>query len=191
VGIGFAFAISAITAAAVNAVPIGLAGMASGTTSLLRDFGFTLGPAIVGAVALGRAATNINGKIAASPTLQKALHAFYAAPAHAPAAQKATVAAAVGAVKSGPLGQNAVPATVPGPGGHPMPFNPLHEIAFHALDHAYNIGYFVCGAAAAVSFLLAAVAIGGRSEASEPAEPASSRTLSARSATTGTMNAPT
>jgi MFS family permease len=188
VGIGFAFAISAITAAAVNAVPVGLAGMASGTTSLLRDFGFTLGPAIVGAVALGRAATNINGKIAASPTLQKALHAFYAAPAHAPAAQKATVTAAVGAVKSGPLGQNSVPATVPGPGGHPMPFNPLHQIAFHALDHAYNIGYFVCGAAAAVSFLLAAVAIGGRSEASEPA---TSRTDTARSATTGSMNAPT
>ncbi len=169
VGFGFALAISSVTAAAVNAVPDGLEGMASGATNTLRDFGFTLGPAIVGAVALGRAATNINAKVAASPTLHKALSKFYAAPAHAPAAQKEKVTAAVAAVKSGPLGQNAVPPTVPGPGGHPMPFNPLHSIAFHALDHAYNIGYFVCGAAAAVSFLLAAVAIRGSSEGSEPA----------------------
>jgi hypothetical protein len=167
VGIGFALAVSAITSAAVNAVPDGLEGMASGTTSLLRDFGFTLGPAIVGAVALGRAATTINAKVAASPPVQKALNAFYASPAHAPAAQKASAAAAVSAVKSGPLGQNAVPATIPGPGGKPLPFNPLHQIAFHALDHAYNIGYFVCGSAAAVSFVLAAVALGGRRASSE------------------------
>jgi hypothetical protein len=63
-----------------------------------------------------------------------------------------------------------------------MPFNPLHSIAFHALDHAYNVGYFVCGVAAAVSFLLAAVALGGlrgepeaqpdRSRAPEPTEAA-------------------
>ena len=72
------------------------------------------------------------------------------------------------AVKSGPLGQNAVPATIPGPGGKPMPFNPLHQIAFHALDHAYNIGYFVCGSAAAVSFVLAAVALGGPRGADQP-----------------------
>jgi MFS family permease len=44
VGIGFAFAVSSITAVAVNAVRIHLAGMASATTSLLRDFGFTHGP---------------------------------------------------------------------------------------------------------------------------------------------------
>jgi Na+/melibiose symporter-like transporter len=169
VGFGFALAVSSVTAAAVDAVPDGLEGMASGVTSTLRDFGFTLGPAIVGAIALGRAATNINAKVAASPALHKALNTFYAAPAHAPAAQKEKVAAAVAAVKSGPLGQNGVPATVPGPGGHPMPFNPLHGIAFHALDHAYNVGYFVCGAAAAVSFVLAAVALGGRSQATQPA----------------------
>jgi hypothetical protein len=146
-----------------------LRGMASGTTSLLRDFGFTLGPAIIGAVALSRAASSINARIAASPALHKALTAFYAAPAHAPAAQHAKVAAAVGAVRSGPLGQNAVPAQVAGPGGHPMPFNPLQHIAFHALDHAYSIGYVICGAAAALSFVLAAVALGGTRETPEPA----------------------
>ena len=170
VGIGFAFCISSVTAVAVNTVPDGLEGMAAGTTSLLRDFGFTLGPAIVGAVALSRAASDINARVASSPALHKALTAFYAAPAHVPAAQKATVGAAVGAVKSGPLGQNAVPAQVPGPGGHLIPFNPLKHVAFNALDHAYSTGYVVCGVAAAVAFLLAGLALGGQGEALEPVE---------------------
>jgi MFS family permease len=92
VGIGFAFSISAVTSVAVNAVPIGLAGMASGATSMLRDFGFTLGPA-----------TSIGQTVASHPALQHALTKFYAAPAHT---------------------------------------------AFHALDHAYETGYVVCGGAA-------------------------------------------
>jgi uncharacterized membrane protein YhfC len=51
----------------------------------------------------------------------------------------------------------------------------LHSIAFHALDHAYNVGYFVCGAAAAVSFVLAAVALGGgrQEREAEPERPRS------------------
>jgi len=104
VGIGFAFAVSSVTAVAVNTVRIPLAGMASATTSLLRDFGFTMGPAIVGAIALSRAASSIHAKVAASPSLQHALNTFYASAAHAPAAQRPQLAAAIGAVKSGPLG---------------------------------------------------------------------------------------
>ena len=50
VGIGFALSVTSVTATAVNTVPIHYAGMASASTSLLRDFGFTLGPAIIGAV---------------------------------------------------------------------------------------------------------------------------------------------
>jgi MFS family permease len=185
VGIGFAFSISAVTAVAVNSVRVGLAGMASGATSLLRDFGFTLGPAIVGAVALGRAATTINDKVASTPTLQKALSTFYASPAHVPPAQRESAAAAVAAVKSGPLGQNAVPATVPGPGGKPVPFNPLHDIAFHALDHAYQTGYVVCGGAAALSFLLAGIALGGIRHSTEPvAETAADPAAAASAAVT-------
>ena len=57
-------------------------------------------------------------------------------------------------------------------------------IAFHALDHAYYIGYVVCGSAAAVSFVLAAVALGGRGELT-------SRSPSASSTATGSMKAPT
>ena len=161
IGIGFAFALSGVTAVAVNTVPNHLAGMASGTTSQLRDFGFTLGPAVIGAIALSRAASEIRDKIGASPALQSAVAKFYAAPAHVPPAQKSTVAEAVGAVRSGPLGANAVPSAVPGPGGKPMPFNPIKDIAYHALDHAYSIGYIVCGASALVAALLAVAVLRG------------------------------
>jgi MFS family permease len=162
IGAGFKLSVTSITVVAVNSVPTDKAGMASGATSMLRDFGLTLGPAIVGAIALTKAADTINAKIAASPTLQSALNGFYASPAHVPAAQKATVEAAVGAVKSGPLGQNGVPAQVPGPDGKLIPFNPLKDTAFHALSHAYAIGYLVCGIAAIAAALIAAVLLGGQ-----------------------------
>jgi MFS family permease len=139
VGIGFAFALSGVTAVAVNTVPNHLAGMASGTTSQLRDFGFTLGPAVIGAIALSRAASEIQDKLHASPALQAAMEKFSAgAPPEA-----------VGAVNSGPLGANAVPG------------NPLQSVAFHALDHAYSLGYLVCGIAALVAAGLAVAALGG------------------------------
>ncbi len=162
VGAGFALTVSSVTAVAVNAVPNHLAGMASGSTNMLRDFGFTLGPAVVGAVALSQAAAEIAGKLSGSPALRGALAAFNAAPAHAPAAQRPTVEAAVHAVASGPLGANAVPATVAQPGGKTAPFNPLKDVAFHALSHAYSVGYVICGVSALVAALLTVVALRGR-----------------------------
>jgi hypothetical protein len=63
-GIGFGLVVAAITAAAVNVVPQSLTGMASATTSLVRDLGQTLGPAVVGAVALGMAASRLTGSLA-------------------------------------------------------------------------------------------------------------------------------
>lgn len=159
IGIGFGFAVSAVTAVAVNTVPNNLAGMASGSTSLLRDFGFTLGPAVIGAVALSRAATEIQSKIANSAVLQKALDAFSASAAHAPPAQKPALEAAIGAVNSGPLGANAVPPTLTLPGGKTVPFNPLKDVAFHALDSAYSVGYLVCGVAALLAAALAVFAL--------------------------------
>jgi MFS family permease len=146
VGIGFAFAISSVTAVAVNTVRIQFAGMASATTSLLRDFGFTLGPAVVAAVALSRAGTRIHAAIAASPALQHKLATFYASASSSPAA-----AAAVGAVRSGPLGANGVPATATLPSGKTVALNPLHEIAFHALGKGYQFDYVIVGCAAAVA----------------------------------------
>jgi MFS family permease len=166
VGTGFALALSAVTAVAVNTVPNHLAGMASGSTSMLRDFGFTLGPAVVGAIALSRAAAQISAKVAADPALAKALAGFDGSAAAAPAAQKPALEAAIGAVNSGPLGANAVPGTVTLPSGQTVPFNPLKDVAFHALDHAYSIGYLVCGLSALAAALLAAFGLGGRTHES-------------------------
>ncbi|TVZ07430.1 MFS transporter [Trebonia kvetii] len=161
-GIGFALAVSSVTAVAVNAMPNHLAGMASGTTNMLRDLGFGLGPAVIGAVALSQAAAQISRTVAGSASLRGALAGFTASAAHAPAAQRPALEAAVGAVQSGPLGANAVPATVPVPGGHVVPFNPLKDVAFHALSHAYSIGYVICAVAALAAALLAVVGVGGR-----------------------------
>ncbi|MFD2414942.1 MFS transporter [Amycolatopsis pigmentata] len=127
VGIGFAFALSGVTAVAVNSVPGHLAGMASGSTNQLRDFGFTLGPAVVSAIALGGAAAQIQDRLAGDPTLRSALDAFERTPSQLPTGARATAEAAVRTVRSGPLGANAIPA------------NPLKDVAFHALDHAYSI----------------------------------------------------
>lgn len=109
----------------------------------------------------------MSARVAASPSLQKALTTFYSLPAHVPPAQRGEVAGAVAAVKSGPLGANGVPASIPGPGGHPTPFNPLQHVAFHALDHAYKRGYFICGAAALLSLLLAGVLLGASAQRAE------------------------
>jgi MFS family permease len=157
VGAGFALTVSSVTAVSVNSVPNQLAGMASGTTNMLRDFGFTLGPAIIGAVALSQAAASIARTVAGSSALQTAVAKFDASPAHVPAADRASVEAAVGAVNSGPLGANAVPATEGG-----KAFNPLKDVAFHALSHGYSIGYLVCGIAALAAAVLTFAAVRGR-----------------------------
>jgi MFS family permease len=164
VGSGFKLALTATTAVAVNSVPNRLAGMASGATSMLRDFGLTLGPALIGAIALGRAADEISRKIAANPALGSALKSFNESAAHAPAAERPKVEAAIEAVNSGPLGANGVPATVTLPNGQTQPFNPLKDVAFHALSNAYAVGYLVCAVAATVAAVLALLTIGGRHE---------------------------
>jgi MFS family permease len=170
VGSGFKLAVTSITVVAVNGVPTDKAGMASGATSMLRDFGLTLGPAIIGAVALSRAANEIAAKLAASPSLRSALAAFNAASAHAPAAQRPQVEAAVGAVNSGPLGANSVPATVTLPDGKTIPFNPLKDTAFHALSNAYAVGYLICGISALTAALIAGFFLAGRAHHSHVAD---------------------
>jgi len=161
-GIGFALAVASVTAVAVNTMPNHLAGMASGTTNMLRDLGFGLGPAIIGAVALSKAAGQVSSTLAGNASLRGALAAFNAAAAHAPTAQRPALEAAAHAVASGPLGANSVPATVTVAGGHVMPFNPLKDVAFHALSNAYSTGYLICAGAALAAALLAIVGVGGR-----------------------------
>jgi MFS family permease len=62
-GIGFILMVTSLTAAAVNTVPMHLTGMASGTTSLVREFGQALGPAVISAVAMASAATVLAGNL--------------------------------------------------------------------------------------------------------------------------------
>ncbi|MCZ0991024.1 hypothetical protein O1M54_45505 [Streptomyces diastatochromogenes] len=54
-GIGFICVVSSLTSAAVNAVPIEMTGMASGATSLVREFGQGLGPAVISIIAMSAA----------------------------------------------------------------------------------------------------------------------------------------
>jgi len=146
IGIGFALSVSALTAVLVDTVPNHQEGMASAAANMLRDFGFTLGPAVIGAITLSNAAAAIHAKVASSPTLAHALTTFNASAAHNP-----KLAPLVGAVNSGPLGANSVPD----------PPNPLKTVAFDALGHANAIGYVVCGVAGLVAALLVVLGIGG------------------------------
>ncbi|MGW1627007.1 MFS transporter [Streptomyces sp. NPDC002172] len=160
-GVGSALAFASITAVAVNTLPNHLAGMASGVTSTFRDLGFALGPAIAGAVALGRASDEIARKLAGDPGLSKAYEAFQASAAHAPADQRPQLEAAVHAVQSGPLGANSVPADITLPDGKVVPFNPLKDVAFDALSSSYSIAYVLAGVAALVAAALILVGVRG------------------------------
>lgn len=160
-GVGSALAFASITAVAVNTLPNHLAGMASGVTSTFRDLGFALGPAIAGAVALGRASDEIARKLAGDPGLSKAYEAFQASAAHAPADQRPQLEAAVHAVQSGPLGANSVPADITLPDGKVVPFNPLKNVAFDALSSSYSIAYVLAGVAALVAAALILVGVRG------------------------------
>lgn len=142
VGIGFALTVSAITATAVNTVPVHYAGMASASTSLLRDFGFTLGPAVIGAIALSRAASRFTSDLGS---------------AHLSAQVKA---AATGVAHAGgPLAVNSVPPASPPGGAAPL--------ALDALGSGYSLGYAVCGIAALASCVLTLLAL--RSRGADPA----------------------
>jgi hypothetical protein len=152
-GIGFAFAVSSITAVAVNTVRVQFAGMASATTSLLRDFGFALGPTVMIAIGTSRAAGKIARAISSSPTLAHQVNSFYGSVAHVPAAAKASTAAAIGAVKSGPLGAVGVPATVPSH-GKTVPLNPLHHTAFEALGSSYQFVWVINAVCAGIAAVL-------------------------------------
>jgi hypothetical protein len=134
VGVGFAFTVSSITATAVNTVPPALEGMASATTNQLRDFGFTLGPAVIGAIALSQAASRFQTRLAASgldPAVKAAARHVMA--------------------EGGPLAVNSVPPD--SPPGHAGP------VAFEALGHGYSTGYLVCALAALAGCLLVVAAL--------------------------------
>jgi MFS family permease len=136
VGIGFAFAVASVTATVVNTVPQRLAGMAAATTSMVRDFGFALGPAVVGAIALSKAGGLFNTAISAQSAIPAALRA-----------------AMIGA---GPTAVNSVPPSVAISKGAPQ--------AFAALGSGYSTGFLIIGIVALACAVVTALFLGGRSE---------------------------
>ncbi|GLW54393.1 MFS transporter [Kitasatospora phosalacinea] len=144
VGLGFAVTVSSVTATAVTTVPPHLAGMASATTNLLRDFGFTLGPAVIGAIALSRASDHFTSTLGA---------------ADLPAPLKGAGTAIL--EEGGPLAVNGASAASP-------KLSALHPLAESALGTGYSLGFVVCGCAALFAALLALLALRGRAAAEEP-----------------------
>ena len=142
----------AVTDTVVGTVPSHLAGMASATTSMLRDFGFTLGPAVIGAVAAAQSSAAFQSGLASSslPTAVKTA-----------AGHLATVAGTPFAVEDQP------PTSLVGKAA---------SVAVHALGHGYAVGYFVSGMAAVVCCVFTVLALNhqhGEQASDEPAaEPA-------------------
>ncbi|MEU1513928.1 MFS transporter [Streptomyces sp. NPDC005811] len=144
-GVGFGLVVAALTAAAVNVVPPGLTGMAGATTSLVRDLGQTLGPAVVGAVALGMAASRLTGSLADAGLTPKE-HGI------ATAVLDAGGPLALHTADLGPLSAKLAPYTS------------------DALAHGYGNGLLLTAAACAVAAVIAAVFVGFRPDATRPAE---------------------
>lgn len=135
VGVGFSFAVSSVTATVVNTVPPKLAGMAAATTSMVRDFGFAMGPAVIGAIALSKAGTLFDKAVDADSSLSS------------------VKAAAEG---EGPVATNSVPSSVP--------FSKAAPHAVTALDHGYSLGFLIVAIAALVCAVTTALFLGGKSE---------------------------
>jgi MFS family permease len=148
VGVGFSLAVSSVTDTVVGTVPQHLAGMASATTSMLRDFGFTLGPAVIGAVAAARSAGTFGDSLAAS-SLSPAVKTA--------AGQLAHAAGSPFAVLDEP------PTSAAGQAS---------SVALHALGTGYALGYVVSGAAALLCCLFTVFALGRRHQGQPAEEPA-------------------
>lgn len=148
IGIGFALTVSSVTAVALGSVPPDLAGMASATTNMLRDLGFTLGPVVVSAVALSNAGSAFTVNLSG---------------AHLPAGQVA--AAREIAAAGGPIAVNSLPAGTPG--------SAAHGLALDALGSGFGTAFLVCGAAAAVAAALTAFGMIGVRSRRSSADPAS------------------
>jgi MFS family permease len=122
---------------------VGLALMAAGdflaATLPVQDRALTslvlpLGPAVIGAVALSRAASLFGSDLR-----------------HSSLSPQVKAAAAEVAAEGGPLAVNSLSATTPPGGAAPL--------ALRALGHGYALGFTICGAAALVSCLLALIAL--------------------------------
>ncbi|MGI5326873.1 MFS transporter [Actinomadura nitritigenes] len=158
-GCGFALTVGSITAVAINTVPVRLAGMASATTNLLRDFGFALGPVLIAALAINKANDSLLGGLG---------RAIGASGLQAP---YSGVAGGI-AHEGGAMAINSMPV-VPGagPGARPVPMpQQLHQLAFESLGSAYNTAFLVAGLCAAAAGVLTLVGLFGHREAAAEAD---------------------
>ncbi|MFF1923413.1 MFS transporter [Streptomyces sp. NPDC058221] len=146
IGIGFALCVSSVTAVALDSVPPQLAGMASATTNMLRDLGFALGPVVVGAVALSKAATAFSSGLGGA-----GLPAEHLGAARGIAAE------------GGPIAVNSLPPGTPG--------SAAHDLALDALGSGFSNAFLICGAAAAVAAVLTSVGMIGLRPHRSPAQP--------------------
>ncbi|MFG1856253.1 MFS transporter [Actinomadura geliboluensis] len=159
-GVGFALTVGSITAVAINTVPLRLAGMASATTNLLRDFGFALGPVLIAAFAVSRAngalADGVGAAIGESG-LKPPYNGIAGGVAH----------------EGGAMAINSMPV-VPGAGPDmppvPMPES-LRTLAFESLGNAYGLAFLVAGLCAAAAAVLTLAGLFGakRGDAEEAA----------------------
>lgn len=142
-GVGFIVMFTSLTAAAVNSVSHEHIGMASGATSLVRETGQTLGPAVVAAIAIGTASSATAQQLNAG-TL----------PAAAVGAAKEVFAA------GGPLAVANAPL--------PAPIRQLvAPIATAALEHGFDLGLLTMAGLSVLSALIVLVVM--RNRKAEPA----------------------
>ncbi|MEU6801501.1 MFS transporter [Streptomyces neyagawaensis] len=133
-GVGFITMFSSLTAVAVGTVDIRYAGMASAVTSLVRETGQALGPAVVGAVALGTASSGLADKLASSGLPPQALGV-------AEAVNTEGGALAVANADLGSLSGTVAP------------------LAREALESGLDLGMYVCAGAALAGAVIAALAL--------------------------------
>jgi MFS family permease len=133
-GVGFITMFSSLTAVAVGTVDIRYAGMASAVTSLVRETGQALGPAVIGAVALGTASSGLADKLASSGLPPQALGV-------AEAVNTEGGALAVANADLGSLSGTVAP------------------LAREALESGLDLSMYVCAGAALAGAVIAALAL--------------------------------
>ncbi|GAA1956195.1 MFS transporter [Nocardioides panacihumi] len=172
-GIGFALTVGSITAVAINAVPLRLAGMASATTNLLRDFGFAMGPVLGGAIYNSIANSRLDdGLDAALGEAAQQGFTVLGQPLDPHVPTDAVMGAFHGiAQDGGALAVNSVPVLSDPATGKPFVDMPaaLHDLAFTSLSHAFNVTFMVAGVCALASALLAVIGLAGAKSASRQA----------------------
>ncbi|HTW15594.1 MAG TPA: MFS transporter [Nocardioides sp.] len=172
-GVGFALTVGSITAVAINSVPLRLAGMASATTNLLRDFGFAMGPVLGGAIYNSIANGRLNdGLDAALGEAAQEGFTVLGQPLDPQVPTEAVMGALHGiAQDGGAVTVNSVPVLTDPGSGAPFVDMPaaLHDLAFNSLSHAFNVGFAVAGICALASAVLTAVGLAGAKSASAQA----------------------